>query len=181
VSKQRIIAGGTIELLTPDELIHFLQRPELTSRVREPASVQLNANGVGVCAVYKVPMGHQFDVRRVTILPGGGEGDPFTQGVAFVTAANTYAIYRRSGTVIEYAQTTAPKAGASSMGMPGAQTWGATQGPYLANGEVFEIEFNVSTAPNAIVTCTVEGVLTRPNPAYLETPSGEVRVAGRGR
>jgi hypothetical protein len=137
-----------------------------------------------VCYVYKVPTGMEFDVRRVVILPGGGEGDPFSIGSPYGNAANSYALYRRSGTVIEVAQTSFPRGGASVPGVPGAQTWGATQGPYLANGEVFEIEFNlggmVVSQANAIFTCTVEGVLTRPNPNYLETNAGEVRVAARG-
>ena len=65
--------------------------------------------------------------------------------------------YLRSGTRIEWAQ---PQYGAAVQ-VPGVQTWGTEQGPYIRNGEVFEVRARGLTA-NATLDVTVEGILRRP-------------------
>lgn len=156
--KQVIKHGATIDAVTPDELAAVLKannrRDSVPSRVRAPQQVRLDANGNGQVEVYKVPAGMEFAVRRVVFdldLTGGNPtpGQPL--------GANAYLIYRRSGQIIEYAQ---PEY-AGTFRVPGVQTWGSEQGPYLRNDEVFEVQaVGLSTiAPGGILTIVVEGIL----------------------
>lgn len=156
MAKQRIVHGAIIDTLTPDEFVKLQARPEQRTRIREPAQVQLDGSGSGVVAVYKIPAGFQFEVRRVT-LDIGGAVDPSTGNVP-LNVAGKYVKYRRSGSLIEYGVPVSPNAVPQ---VPGVQTWGEQQGPYLRNGEVFEVEAKGLTA-NQLLTVIIEGILDRP-------------------
>jgi hypothetical protein len=155
--KQRIVHGAMMDFATPDDIVRLIPRPPQLTRVRAPGSVQLSATGAGDDEIYKVPMGYSFAVRRVVLtLTGNVPSDPNTGNVA-LNAAGKFVAYMRSGQLIEYGQ---PQYGAAIQ-VPGVQTWGEQQGPYLQNGEVFGVVAAGLTA-NASLNVYVEGLLFRP-------------------
>lgn len=156
--KQTIKHGATIDAMTPGEaqaLLQAYRERDMPKRVRASRTVQLDATGAGQDEVYTVPPGWEFETRRI-VLDLDLATDPNTGNVA-LNAAGRAVEYLRSGTRIEYGLPQGP-AGAQ---VPGVQTWGAEQGPYLRNGEVLEVKVRGLTA-NAILTATVEGILKRP-------------------
>jgi hypothetical protein len=153
--KQRIMHGATLDFVTPDEMARAIPRPAQVTRIRASAQVVLNASGNGQDEVYKVPTGYEFAARRVS-MNLSGITDPSTGQVALSAGKNV--AYLRSGTLIEFAQ---PQYGAAVQ-VPGVQTWGAEQGPYLRNAEVFEVLATGLTA-SAILTVVLEGLLRLPS------------------
>lgn len=154
--RQAIRPGGTIDALTTEEaqeLFRHGRRKPKVQRVRAAATITLDANGNGQDEVYAVPAGMEFAARRVS-LDLNTAADPSTGNVPLDVAGKTVE-YLRSGTRIEYAVPQSPKAVPQ---VPGIQTWGDQQGPYLRNGEVFEVRVKGLTA-NAVLDVTVEGLL----------------------
>lgn len=84
--------------------------------------------------------------------------DQYASGTGPVRAIE----YLRSGTRIEYGMPQGP----TGVQVPGIQTWGAEQGPYLRNGETFEVKIRGLTAQSRFYV-TVEGILSRP---YTKKP-----------
>lgn len=144
-----------MEFATPDEIAALIPRPFEETRIRETQQVLLDAGGNGTIQSYEVPAGYRFEVRRVTLWIGA-ISDPNTAPVALNVAGKGVA-YQRSGQFIEFGQ---PQYGAAVQ-VPGVQTWGDQQGPYLQNKEVFQVRAIGLTAA-VILTSTVEGILTRP-------------------
>lgn len=157
--QQRIIHGAIIDILTPDELVHLLPRPPRQTRMRPTADVILDATGAGQVDVYKIPMGAEFDLRRVqfelSTVTGGNLG---TAGISLVTVGN-FCRYTRSGTPVGWALPV-NSLGTGNGRIPGVETWGAEQGPYLRGGEVFGVSIagGAANAGNTI-TITAEGIL----------------------
>jgi len=147
--------GAVLDFVTPDEIVKLIPRPAQITRIRQTAQVALNAQGSGQDEVYAVPVGYEFAARRVSMYLS--LADPVTGAVVF--AAGKAVAYLRSGAFIEWAQ---PQFGTSYQ-VPGVQTWGTEQGPYLRNAEVFEVSAFGLTA-SAILTVTLEGLLRRPGP-----------------
>ena len=155
----RIRQGAQLETATPAEVEAIVQRANTKAqftRVRASASAALNAAGATITPmqVYKIPAGYEFAARRVMVnintAAGPGTGNvPLTAG-AFIT-------YQRSGTLIAYGQ---PAYG-STVQVPGAETWGDEQGPYLRNGEYFEVVAAGLTASAQLVVY-LQGILYRP-------------------
>jgi hypothetical protein len=145
--------GAVLDIVTPDEIVRLIPRPEQITRIRATTQVTLNATGAGQDDVYKVPAGYEFAARRVTMYTS--IADPVTGAVIF--AAGKAVAYLRSGAFIEWAQ---PQFG-NSYQVPGVQTWGSEQGPYLRNSEVFQVQAFGLTA-SAILTVILEGLLRRP-------------------
>lgn len=155
--KQRITPGAMIDVLTQDELVKLIKRPEQDTRIRASSSVALNASGNGVDEIYKVPAGYDFELRRIVLtMTGAVPSDPNTGNVA-LNAAGKFVALMRSDQLLEYLQ---PSYGAAIQ-VPGAQTWGYQQGPYLRNGEVLGIQAAGLTA-NTQLSVYIEGVLRRP-------------------
>lgn len=157
--QQRVHPGAALDILTPDEALRLLDdfyARTVTYRVRAAGTVALDANGNGTEELYSVPLGMEFEARRVT-LDISGASDPSTGNVA-LNVAGKFVAYQRSGARIEYAVPLSPN---SVPQVPGVQTWGDEQGPYLRNGEVFEIAARGLTA-NGILFAIVEGILRRP-------------------
>lgn len=154
--EQRIVHGATIDALTPDELVSLIPRPAQYTRIRATETVQLDATGSGDDEVYKVPIGYQFAARRISLNIGGAT-DPSTGNVA-LNVAGKFVAYVRSGQFIEYGQ---PQYGAAVQ-IPGVQTWGDQQGPYLENGEVFGVIAKGLTASVNLLVI-LEGILYRPS------------------
>lgn len=154
--KQRITHGVEVNFVTPDEIVHLIPHPEERSRIRAEAQVQLNASGNGVVEVYTVPTGMAFEARRVTLFLGGAT-DPSTGNVP-LNVAGKAVVYQRSGSPIEFAVPMSPNAVPQ---VPGVQTWGMEQGPYIRNAETFEVAVIGLTA-NAILSVILEGILTNP-------------------
>lgn len=154
--KQVLKPGQSVEFATPDEIAALIPRPEQRTRIRETQQVTLDANGNGTIQAYEVPAGYEFEVRRVTIWIGA-VSDPNTAPVALNVAGKGVA-YQRSGQFIEFGQ---PQYGAAVQ-VPGVQTWGDQQGPYLQNKEVFQVRAIALTA-NLILTSVTEGILVRPS------------------
>lgn len=155
--KQILKPGRPIDIATPDEIAALISRPSQVTRIRAPQTVQLNANGNGSDEVYKVPAGYEFEVRRVVlVLTGNVPNDPNT-GNVLLNAAGKFVAYMRSDQLIEYGQ---PAYG-GAIQVPGSQTWGDEQGPYLRNGEVFGVYANGLTAGGQL-NVYMEGLLKRP-------------------
>ena len=156
--RQRVAPGKDLDILTPDEFVQLMPRPREETRIRVGETVVLDANGNGKVDVYKVPMGYEFRVRRVSVDLSTAT-DPSTGNVP-LNVAGKFVAYLRSGTRIEYAVPTSPNVAPQ---VPGVQTWGAEQGPYLRNAEVFQVQAQGLTAAPASLDVLVEGILTRPS------------------
>lgn len=155
---QVIRPGKPVNFVTPDEMAAMIARPRQVSRIRAAETIQLNASGIGQDEVYKVPMGQEFAVRRITLtLTGNAPNDPNT-GNVLLNAAGKFVAYLRSGHLIEYGQ---PQYGAAIQ-VPGVQTWGDQQGPYLRNGEVFEV-YAAGLTASLSLSVYLEGILYRPD------------------
>lgn len=157
--RQAVIPGGTIEALTPGELAELLRasyRENVEERVRGPQTITLDAGGNGEDDVYSPPLGFEFEVRRVSI-DLDTAADPGTGQVALAAGKTVEYLRGVGGTRIEWGQ---PQFGAAVQ-VPGVQTWGSEQGPYIRNGETFAVRVRGLTA-NAHLNVTVEGILKRP-------------------
>lgn len=160
--EQTLRPGGKIDAATPDEirsLLLAIASHDESSRVRAASTLQLDVNGNGQDEVYTVPLGYEFEARRV-FLDLDTASDPSTGNVPLNVAGKAVE-YRRSGSRIEYAAPVSPNAAAQ---VPGVQTWGAEQGPFLINGETFEVKVTGLT-PNAHLTAIVEGILHKRAPS----------------
>jgi len=160
--KQTIKHGVQIDALTPEEAQRMLaanaKRETSNSRMRATQSIKLDGNGNGRDEVMVIPPGFEFSARRVTVDLDTAT-DPSTGNVPLNVAGKSVE-YLRSGTRIEYAAPVSPNAVAQ---VPGVQTWGAEQGPYLRNGEVFEVRVTGLT-PNSILSVILEGIMRRCDP-----------------
>lgn len=135
-------------------------------------SVSAITNGAGgVTALNTSSTIQLVTMPDMLLLPGWSFGSLVSGAVAGDTWSNiqiiydivsgaggdSFVAYRRSGTLIEYGQ---PQFGGVYQ-VPGVQTWSREQGPYLQNGEVFEIQASGLT-PNGQMVVTLEGILERP-------------------
>lgn len=155
MARVKIVHGAVVDIPTPDEIVRRIPRPPRKTRMRVPESILLNAAGSGVVDIYKVPTGAEFEARRVVFtLTGSAPNDPNTGNVA-LNVAGKWIAYLRGGSLIEYA---APLYG-NAVQVPGSQSWGDEQGPYLRNGEIFSIQANGLTA-NTVLNIYLEGILT---------------------
>ena len=154
--QQRMVHGAMLDFATPDEIYHLIPRPEQVTRIRAGETIQLDANGAGRDEVYKVPLGYEFAARRVSVTLSG-VSDP-SSGNVVLNVAGKWIAYLRSQQFIEFGQ---PQYGAAIQ-VPGIQTWGDQQGPYLRNGEYFEVQAAGLTA-NAALIVLLEGLLVRPS------------------
>lgn len=156
--RQVLKPGQPVDFVTTGEMEALLPKPRQVTRIRAPQTIQLDANGNGVDIVYPVPLGYEFEARRVVLtLTGNAPSDPTVGAVAL--AAGHWVAYRRSGSLIEYGQ---PQ-WTTIYQVPGVQTWGDEQGPYLQNGEEFEVQAG-GLGAGAILNVYLEGILTRPGP-----------------
>lgn len=159
MARQKIKPGGEIEALTLAEARGLLSDAirgldiSKSQRVRAGASFVTDAAGNADDDVYTVPAGFQFEVRRVVLDADAADG-PNSAGRIVIDAAGEAVEYLRSGTRIEYGQ---PQYGVAIQ-IPGIQTWGAQQGPYLRNDEVFQIRAR-GLGANVRLRVTVEGIL----------------------
>lgn len=151
--------GAVIDALTLDELQEFLgslrSREETIARVRAPTIITLDGTGSGQAEVYTVDAGWELAVRRVT-LDLDTASDPSTGNVP-LNVAGKKVEYLRSGSRIEYAVPVSPN---NIPQVPGIQTWGSQQGPYLLNSETFEVRATGLTA-NSRLYVFMEGIITR--------------------
>lgn len=159
--KHTIRHGATLEIPSVGEIAEGMRglipegqaEPKLT--VSRPSMVKvLDATGGGTVDVYDVPVGYTFELRRI-FLNLDSASAPGVGNVLLNQAAAIYLAYLRSGTVIEYANP------ASAMGVPsipGAQSWGDQQGPFLRNGEIFQVQAAGLTA-NATLAVYAQGIL----------------------
>lgn len=159
--RQRIVHGAFVDMVTPDELYRALPRPRQKTRMRVPMAFKLDAAGVlSNGEIYKCPIGHQFEVRRIVVVLSGNNAnsDP-SSGPILLNAAGKWAAYLRSGQLLEYAGLSY----GSSLQIPGSQTWGDEQGPYIQNGETFGLFLNAGIGvANTELSAYLEGILTRP-------------------
>ena len=155
--RQVLRPGYPVDFLTPDEFINLQPRARQQSRVRSPATLQLDATGSGKVTVFEVEAGYEFEARRIVLtLSGNVPSDPNT-GNVLLNAAGKFVAYLRSDSLIEYGQ---PQYG-SAIQVPGVQTWSREQGPYLRNGEVFQVQA-VGLTASGVLNVYLEGILVRP-------------------
>jgi hypothetical protein len=158
MARQRIIHGAHLEIPTIEDIAAVVGVKEEPRRImiRASASMVMDANGNGVETVYEVPMGSEFGVRRLE-LTLGAVVDPVGNSVN-LSAAGSYVALQRSGTLVEYLAPAGPTGHAS---IPGVQSWGDEQGPFLRNGEALEIRA-VGLGVGASLQVFLQGVLVRP-------------------
>lgn len=158
--RTKIVPGAELEVLTPGEaaeLVRSAYRETVEERVRAAQTIKLDANGAGEDDVYSPPLGFEFEARRISV-DLDSAADPATGNVTLNAAGKTVEYLRGvAGTRIEWGQ---PQYGAAVQ-VPGIQTWGSEQGPYIRNGETFAVRARGLTA-NATLNVTVEGILKRP-------------------
>lgn len=97
---------------------------------------------------------------RLAVVDPNPDASPitwFADDASFIVTNPTpmHLAYLRSGQLIEYATPRGPNGAAQ---VPGIQTWGKEQGPYLANGEVFGVRVKPALAPQHL-RVSVEGIL----------------------
>lgn len=156
MAHQVVRPGHPLDFLTPHEMAAMLPKPRQVTRVRSPQTIQLDSNGNGVNNVYECPLGYKFEARRIVLsLTGNAASDPTVGAVAI--AAGHWVAYLRSGNLIEYGQ---PQ-WTTLYQVPGVQTWGDEQGPFIRNGEVFQVQAG-GLGANATLNVYLEGILTRP-------------------
>lgn len=154
--KQAVIPGGHIDALTHEEavdLIGGLYEKATEERVRASATIALDGTGSGQEEVYICPVGFEMEVRRVWV-DINTASDPSTGNVAL--GAGKAVQYLRSGAKIAWGQPTY----GPTLQVPGGETWGDEQGPYIRNGEVFEVKAIGLTA-GATLEVLVEGIQRR--------------------
>lgn len=156
-----MVHGGMIETTTPAETHaivgrHLAEHREKRTTIRAGQAVILDATGAGQDEIYKVPLGYRFYLRRVSLNLSTAT-DPLTGNVALNVAGHSI-VYMRSGNFIDYAN---PLSAAGVASVPGAQTWSEQEGPFLANGEVFEVLARGLTA-GASLDVNIQGVLVDP-------------------
>lgn len=155
--RQILKPGHPVDFLTPAEAEAMLPPlPHQVTRIRAPQTIQLDASGNGIDNVYEVPIGYEFALRRIVLtLTGNAPSDPTVGAVAM--AAGHWVAYLRSGSLIEYAM---PQ-WTTLYQVPGVQTWGDQQGPYLRNGEVLQVQAAGLTT-SGVLNAYAEGLLVRP-------------------
>lgn len=159
MAKTALKHGAVIETVTAAEVSELLSKAlarENAKRVRVSANLKLDANGNGTEDVYVVPVGFELEVRRVFI-DLDSAADPGTGNVPLNVAGKSVE-YLRSDSRIEYGAPSGPNAIPQ---VPGVQTWGAEQGPYYRNAEVFQVRVKGLT-PNQNLQVQMEGILKRP-------------------
>lgn len=155
--------GAILNAASRDEIEDLLRqyttRQETRERIRAAQAIILDANGIGEDAIYAVPTGFELEVRRVMI-----DLSLVTEGTVSVNSVNLAGAgvslqWLRSGNRIEWALPVSPLGG---FRVPGIQTWGSQQGPYLRNGERFEARAVLGAArAGATITVLMEGILTK--------------------
>src|SRR6266498_330580 len=162
MAKTQIRHGATIEAATRDEVEELLRqyttRQRTRERVRAPVTTQLDANGAATIGVYDVPSGFELEVRRVQFDLGSVTETTFSASAVLLNAAGVSVQYLRSGLRIEWGAPSSP----NGITVPGIQTWGSEQGPYLRNGEAFQVKVNFGAALGGVtLTVSMEGILTQ--------------------
>jgi hypothetical protein len=153
--------GAKLETVTRAEVEQLLRqyttRQETRERVRAAQAISVDATGNAILDVYDCPIGYEFELRRVFF--NNGTADPGAAGAIALAGAGRFAAYLRSGQIIEYALPNNFNNPAVAS-IPGVQTWGSEQGPYLSNGELLSVQFAALPA-NTRVTVQIEGILTK--------------------
>ena len=158
MTKQRVVHGATLDIPSVEDIVTAIGGKQEPQRImiRASASLVLDATGSGVEPVYEVPMGCEFGLRRIEITLGAVV-DPVANAVN-LSVAGAYAALQRSGTLMEYLAPTGPTGHAA---IPGVQSWGDEQGPFLRNGEVLEVR-GVGLGAGNSLQIFAQGVLIRP-------------------
>lgn len=157
--RAKIVPGAELEVLTPGEAAELLAaqyREDVEERVRAAATVTLDGAGNGEDEVYTPPLGMEFEARRISCDLSTAT-DPGTGQVALGAGKTVEYLRGVGGTRIEWGQ---PTFGAAVQ-VPGSQSWGDEQGPYIRNGETFAVRAKGLTA-GATLDVTVEGILRKP-------------------
>lgn len=144
--KQKVVPGATIDAATPKEvaeLVRALIRTDVYERVRESSTGNLDAAGDGSVDVYKVPVGMEFRLCRVIVLPAG-----YTYAAMFTNAAGGVTIERNGGVIIDGFNLAA--------GLPNAWSAGSGAAPRYKNGEVVSIGFVGGPASTGVLV-RIEG------------------------
>lgn len=141
-----------------DELLRqYTTRQETEDRVRAGCTIQLDANGAGQEEVFTCPMGFEIEVRRVFLDLSSATESTLNAATVSLGGAGVSVQYLRSGTRIEWALPVSPIG--TGFRVPGTETWGSQQGPYLRNGETFEVRALLgATKANDTLIALVEGI-----------------------
>jgi hypothetical protein len=170
---QTVVPGAKIDSLTYEEtreLIRSEYRTAVENRVRAEATVRLDATGTGVLDVYTVPVGFEFELRRLNIASDTGYGWAkfIPQGGGTGQSSVVPIEYLRSGESLsravpdKYFDSTTPTNETWYL-FPHVETWSREQGPYLRNGEILQVAFRaVAFVASVGVQVTAEGLLRKP-------------------
>jgi hypothetical protein len=138
-------------------LREYTTRQQTRERVRASADILLDGNGAGTVDVYKVPLGYELEVRRVAVDLTDVTPATFVAQSINLATAGVALQYLRSGTRIEWAL---PQSSLGGFRVPGIETWGSQQGPYLQNGEIFQVEALLGRTGGTLIV-NMEGILTK--------------------
>lgn len=156
--------GAIFDIANREEIEELLKqyqtRQDTRERVRAGATLVLDANGIAQEEVYSVPIGFEFEARRVFMDLSSVTESTLPVGTINLSGAGLSVQYMRSGTRIEWANPASPVG--SGGRVPGTQTWGSQQGPYLRNGEVLEVRavLGAGHAGDTLIVM-LEGILTQ--------------------
>lgn len=142
------------------------EREANRTRVRIPASGTTDpVDGSGFITLYSVPPGFTLEVRRLQFDGSWCKADGTnlaTTGAVPLVSGGMSVQYLRSGRRIEWGNPGGipPVTGGC---VPGVQTWGEEQGPFLQGGEVFQVQYrlNQASARNGVLLVTLEGILSK--------------------
>lgn len=156
--------GSILDTVSREEMRQLLQeftiRQQTRERVRATAVVVLDANGLGEVNVYTAEPGWELEVRRLFFDNSVASEGNLAAGSINLSTPGQAVQYLRSGTRIEWGNPIGPLA--TTGRIPGTQTWGNEQGPYLRNGEVFQVRLLAGVAfALSTLTVTMEGIITK--------------------
>lgn len=162
--RYRVRDGGGVELVRTSETVAIPANtvlPILYSLDAPNASFTGDTSGIVIISPSLwLPPG--YTIGSITDLIDAGDQysavELIAQQLPYTTGRAVE--YLRSGSRIQYAMTQGPS---GSLQVPGIESWGEEQGPYLRNGEVFEVRAK-NLAPNATLTAIVSGMLSKPVP-----------------
>lgn len=172
--KQTLVPGATLDALTPDEARELLRqeyRATVEQRVRAEGTLKLDGTGSGIVEVYTCPIGFEFEARRAVIAIDAGYWWFKTVPLGGIAGGSAVVPleYLRSGETngrpnADYVRTGGAQDEVWYL-VPHLDTWSREQGPYIRNGETFEVAFRaIPNAANMNVQVTVEGIQRRPPP-----------------
>lgn len=153
--KQRIVPGGELDTLTPDELRGALFEliggaGETKTTIREEAQAATDASGNVTVIVWNVPAAMEFRLTRVHVADDAHDyTSPFNAAGAAVKVL-------RNDVPVDGRTLDSAKAGFASL--PADLNWSESQAPHYSNGDQVAVQLVAAPASTGI-TVRIQGEL----------------------